>query len=333
MSTQKQRMTALYFDGTQLHLEKVPIPTPAPGEVLLKVSLAGVCATDLEITRGYMDFTGVLGHEFVGRVVKTGKPLLGGEDDVFRKGQRVAGEINLPCHRCPMCRKGFPNHCYKRTVLGIAGKDGVFARYVTLPATNLYPIPPSVPDEKAVFTEPLAAALRILEQVVIEPSTRVLVVGDGRLGILNAMVLSRMSRHVTLVGRHPNKMALIEPYGVKTMPVSKAGKLRRSFAVTVDASGDPKGWEFALTKLQPRGVLVVKTTTHQSRIWNPAPLVIDEIIVVGSRCGPFDDALEWLEDELIDPTPLITERYTLAEGLKAMDHAARPDALKILIKP
>ena len=326
-------MPALRFERGRVRLDSVPIPKPAPGEALLEVVLAGVCATDLEITKGYMDFSGTLGHEFIGRVVSVARRRGAAGADRASPGDRVAGEINLPCRACPVCRSGLGNHCPTRAVLGILEKDGVFAQYATLPLENLHPVPGTIPDEKAVFIEPLAAALEVLEQVDVRKSDRLLVIGDGRLGLLVAMVLARASGRVTLVGRHPEKMARVEGLGVRTVPVRRAGTLRRAFDVVVEASGGPEGWDTALAKLRPRGTLVLKTTVHGGRPWNPAPIVIDEITVVGSRCGPFPKAIEWLEKGWVDPTPLVAARFGLREGLRALEEARTPGVLKVLIQP
>jgi threonine dehydrogenase-like Zn-dependent dehydrogenase len=340
-------MLALLNTPSGPQLLRVPVPRPGPGEALVRVRLAGVCATDLEIVKGYMGFHGILGHEFVGVVESLGSPRRSGEARI-RPGQRVVGEINLPCGTCPTCRRGLENHCPRRTVLGIVGKDGVFAPYVTLPAANLHPVPDAVPDEAAVFTEPLAAALRILEQVEVKPGMRVAVLGDGRLGLLCAMVLARAAARtgestggpraprgasVTLVGRHPEKMRLVAPLGVRTVPARHRGALQRSFDLVVEATGRAEGWDTALALVRPRGIVVLKTTVHDQRPWNPSPLVIDEVTVVGSRCGPFQEALEWLEQGRVDPRALIAARYPLARAPEALREAARPGRLKVLIEP
>ncbi|MBD3337098.1 MAG: alcohol dehydrogenase catalytic domain-containing protein [Candidatus Eisenbacteria bacterium] len=324
-------MPALLYDGKTAGLRPVPVPDPQPGEALLDIVLAGVCATDIEITRGYMGFTGILGHEFVGRVAGLNPGASGAP--AFSPGERVVGEINLACRTCPICRRGLTNHCPHRRVLGIQDKDGVFAPHATLPLENLHRVPEGVDDERAVFTEPLAAALEIPEQVSVEPASQVLVVGDGRLGLLVTMVLARVSRQVTLLGRHEERAGIVEELGVRWVAAADGDGLGRDFDIAVEASGSPEGWNTGLAHLRPRGTLVLKTTTHQSRAWNPAPLVIDEITVVGSRCGPFPRALEWLAEGRVDPRALISRRLPLSAGADALELAGGRGSLKVLLEP
>ena len=315
-------MRALYFDGGDPRVEELPVPDPGPGEARVRVRLAGICATDLHIVRGYMGFRGVLGHEFVGEVVEHPDP------DLF--GARVCGEINLGCGGCDRCRRGLSRHCGARTVLGILGKDGCFAEHLTLPVGNLHRVPDAVPDERAVFAEPLAAAFEILEQVHVEPGDRVAVLGDGKLGSLCARVLVRAGCDVTLVGRHRRKLALAARAGARTATADDL--LDGPFDLVVEATGSPGGFAKARGLLRPRGTLVLKSTYHGAVTVDAAPLVIDEITIVGSRCGPFAPALRALEAGL-DPTDLIDATYPLEEGVAALEHAARPGAAKVLLAP
>ncbi|RME26551.1 MAG: alcohol dehydrogenase [Deltaproteobacteria bacterium] len=287
----------------------------------MRVSLAGVCATDLELVRGYMGFAGVLGHEWVGVVEEADDPAL--------VGRRVVGEINASCGSCPTCRAGRPTHCPHRTVLGILGRDGAFAEYLRLPATNLHPVPDPVSDEAAVFVEPLAAACRILEQVHVRPGDRVVVLGLGRLGQLCARVLALTGAEVLGVSRSRHKLDLLPP-SVRPVPADQAVGLPPA-DVVVDTTGSPAGLADASARVRPGGTLVLKTTVHEAPGLSPTPWVIDEITVVGSRCGPFAPALRLLAAGLVDPTPLITARLPLEQGVEALARAARPDAIKVLI--
>jgi threonine dehydrogenase-like Zn-dependent dehydrogenase len=312
---------ALVFDGGLSYRTDRPVPEPGPGEARIRVRLAGICATDLAITRGYMGFSGVPGHEFVGEVDA-------GPDDWV--GKRVVGEINAACGRCPTCEMGLPRHCPTRTVLGILGRDGAFAESLTLPVANLHPVPDEVPDEVAVFAEPLAAAFRIREQVQPQPEDTVVVMGDGRLGLLIAQTLAATGCRLTLVGRHPAKLALAKGWGIETADTSAT--LPRVDLV-VDATGAPDGLERALGRVRPCGTVVLKTTCAEAPAFNPAPIVIDEVTVVGSRCGPFPPALAALETGTVRVAPLIAATYPLAEGEAAFAHAARPGVLKVLRAP
>jgi threonine dehydrogenase-like Zn-dependent dehydrogenase len=312
---------ALVFDGGLSYRTDRPVPEPPPGEARIRVRLAGICATDLAITRGYMGFSGVPGHEFVGEVDA-------GPDDWV--GKRVVGEINAACGPCPTCEMGLPRHCPTRTVLGILGRDGAFAESLTLPVANLHPVPDEVPDEVAVFAEPLAAAFRIREQVQPQPEDTVVVMGDGRLGLLIAQTLAATGCRLTLVGRHPAKLALAKGWGIETADTSAT--LPRVDLV-VDATGAPDGLERALGRVRPCGTVVLKTTCAEAPAFNPAPIVIDEVTVVGSRCGPFPPALAALETGTVRVAPLIAATYPLAEGEAAFAHADRPGVLKVLLAP
>ncbi len=313
-----EKMKAIYFDGGT-SLREVDDPRPAPGEALIAVNTAGVCRTDIEITQGYMDFRGVLGHEFVGTVLEC-------ESQPELIGKRIVGEINIaPDSGDDLQRRHAPG----RSTLGIAGKDGCFAEKITLPAENLHIVPNEVDNVSAVFVEPLAAALEILEQVHIRPGDSVVVVGDGKLGLLVARVLVLTGCGLTLVGKHPRKLAIARAYGAETLTLEQLKD--RKFDVAVDCAGSPSGLQTALSLLQAMGTLVLKTTTAVPPDFHTAQLVIDEITVVGSRCGPFPPALRLLAEGLVDVAPLVEETYPLDEGVEALEHAARPGSLKVLI--
>jgi alcohol dehydrogenase len=314
---------ALFFDR-ELTLQDVPKPTPPPGEALVKVSMVGICGTDLEITRGYMDFRGIPGHEFVGIVESS--------PDGAGIGTRVVGEVNAGCGRCPQCAAGMERHCLDRTVLGIVGRNGALAEYLTLPVANLVPVPETLTDDKAVFTEPVAAAAEILEQVLVRPADRVLVIGDGRLGLLVSMVLRLTGCDLTLVGKHRSKLDIFARLGGSVEELQSFSITDQRFDMVVEASGNPSGWDLAVRSVKPRGTLVLKSTYHGAVEFNPAPLVIDEVTVVGSRCGRFAPALRLMELGLVDPIPLISAVVSLEQ---AKDVIERPDAtagLKILVK-
>jgi len=314
-------MKALRFSGSPA-VQEIDVPEPGPGEALIHVRRAGICTTDLEIVSGYMGFAGTLGHEFVGDVTDVGAAA-----DREWVGARVAGEINLGCANCERCLAGMSRHCERRTVLGILGKDGCFAEYVTLPVRNLHFVPDGLSDANAAFTEPLAAAYEILEQLRVEPNSRVAVLGDGKLGSLVALVLIHTGADVTLVGRHRNKLDRIAARGVR---VALAGDhLAGGFDTVVEATGSADGFGRARSLLRPRGTMVLKSTYHGKLELDAAPLVIDEITVVGSRCGPFAPALRALQEGRIDPAPLIEDAYPLAEGLAALERAATPGVAKI----
>jgi threonine dehydrogenase-like Zn-dependent dehydrogenase len=303
-------------------IEDVDVPRPGPDEALIRVRRAGICTTDLEIVRGYLGFRGTLGHELVGEVVEVG----GGEGREWI-GARVTGEINLGCARCQRCLSGLSRHCATRTTLGIVGKDGCFAEYVTLPVRNLHRVPEGVPDAIAAFTEPLAAAFEILEQLRVDPSSRVAVLGDGKLGSLVALVLVQTGAEVTLVGRHRHKLDKVGGRGLRVAMADE--RIAGDFDVVVEATGSASGFERARSLLRPRGTMVLKSTYHGVLELDAAPLVIDEITVIGSRCGPFAPALRALHDGRIDPTPLIEDAYPLTDGLAALERAAAPGVAKV----
>ena len=300
---------------------EVPEPVAGPGEALVRMLLAGICATDFEIIKGYMCFEGTLGHEFVGRVVHSPEPSL--------VGKRVVGGINCGCGQCAFCERGLSRHCPTRTVLGIVGRDGAFADLLTLPVENLVPLPDTIKDEEAVFAEPIAAALEIAEQVNIPPSLPVLVMGDGRLGTLTAIVLSEAGADVTVSGRVPGKMALLKDLGFTLLAQDDA----RRFPLVVDATGSSDAVNDAIKKTEPRGTLVLKTTTYKPPQVNFAQVVVDEISIVGSRCGLIEKAVELIGKGRLPLARLVTAVYDLAEAPEAFRVASLPTSLKVFLKP
>jgi threonine dehydrogenase-like Zn-dependent dehydrogenase len=296
-----------------------PEPALRDGETLVRVLRAGICETDLQLVRGYMGFQGVLGHEFVG-VAETG-PMA---------GRRVVGEINCSCLRCDTCRAGRSAHCPNRTVLGIMNHDGAFADYIAVPQHNLHAVPESLPTDVAVFTEPVAAAFQVPAQLPIRRDERIVVLGDGRLGNLCAQVLARASDHVLVVGKHPSKLALLQPLGIPTRLLADR-PADRSADIVVDCTGSPAGLPTALEMVRPRGTIVLKTTVagEQTMAW--APVVIDEVTIVGSRCGPFDRALAALDAEEISVMPLLSGRFDLSKGVEALQHASASSVMKVLL--
>jgi len=313
-------MQALYFDG-HLQLKEVPAPEPGPGEALVHLRLGGVCRTDLEVLRGYHEFRGVPGHEFVGEVV--------GPPGAALFGQRVVGEINLVCGVCDRCRQGMRKHCRERRVLGLKGKDGAFAEYLTLPEENLHPVPPGLPDEMAVFTEPLAAALAVQEAAAAGPGPRVLVIGDGVLGLLISFTLALRGLKTHLAGHYREHLRLAAAYGITAF--QEAELPPDEFDLVVEASGSPGGLELALNRVRPQGTVVLKSTFAGRIPLNPALLVVPEVRLVGSRCGPFPAALRLLEQGGLDPRPLISRVFPLSQGLAALDFARQPGVLKVLL--
>ena len=317
-------MKSLYLKDEKLSYQADrPLPVRKEGEALVRVRLAGICGTDLEMVRGYYPFDGVPGHEFVGEVVEA--------DDKSWLGQRVAGEINLSCGRCEACRSGRPTHCERRTVLGILNKDGVFAEYVTLPIENLHRVPDSVPDEKAVFTELLAAALEIPQEVHIHPTDRVLLIGAGRFGQLIAQVLQLSGADLHVVARHEKQQALLRKRGIRIIDGDAVEANR--WDVVVDATGSISGFGLARQAVRPRGTLVMKSTYKGDMQVNFSSLVVDEIHIVGSRCGPFAPALRLMEAGIVDPLGMIDAEYPLEEGLAAFEKAAERGVLKVLLRP
>jgi len=317
-------MRALVYNG-KLALEKAyPQPAVEPGEGLIRVTLAGICSTDLEIMRGYMGFRGVLGHEFVG-VVEEAK-------DRSWVGRRVVGEINCSCGVCPTCRRGDESHCPHRTTLGIDRRDGTLADCCLLPMRNLHCVPDSVSDRQAVFVEPLAAALEIVERVHIRPTDRVIVVGDGRLGLLVAQTLRLTGCMLQVVGRHDEKLDILANQKVQTLLEADVPTGVKA-DVVVDCTGHPDGLTLSRRLVRPRGQLVLKSTFHGDNQVNLTSLVVDEIALLGSRCGPFEPALRLLEQGLVQVEPLIDTVYSLDDGLAAFERAQTRGALKVLVKP
>lgn len=318
-------MQALWLENNLIDLREVPTPAN-PGEALIRVLWAGICGTDLELVRGYYPFSGIPGHEFVGQVVSA---PAGSEDDW--QGQRVVGEINANCGSCEQCLGGRATHCEKRTVLGIMQRNGVFAEYVSLPLANLHRVPDSIPDEMAVFAEPLAAALEIQQQVQIHPGDRVLLVGAGRLGQLIAQTLALTGAKLRVLARHDLQKKLLTDRGIKLIDESEIQPWR--WDVVVEATGSPAGFELARKAVRPRGTFVLKSTYKGEMSLNLSALVVDEINLIGSRCGPFEPALRLMEQKLVDPTPLIAAEFGLDQAVKAFDEAAKTGMLKILIRP
>ena len=316
-------MRALCWNGRDLVFESTyRAPVADDQTALVKVHLAGICSTDLQILKGYMGFRGVPGHEFVGSVLEGPQALI---------SRRVVGEINFGCGRCDSCALGLSRHCPNRTVMGILNADGAFAECLAVPPTNLHLVPDNVADEEAVFSEPLAAAFEILEQVEVNPSDDVLVLGDGKLGALCAQVMRLASIHVTVLGKHKEKLSLAKRAGVPTILLSDWRS--RQFDIVIEATGSASGFELALNAVRPRGTLVLKSTIAENHHVSLAPLVINEINVIGSRCGLFPPALEALRQSRVSVTPLIEKVYPLHDGIAAVSHAARPGARKILLKP
>ena len=320
-------MKAIVFDK-ELKLDKnYAKPVPQKGEALIRVKLAGICNTDYEITKGYMGYVGVLGHEFVGIVED-----VNGEDKSWI-GKRVVAEISYGCNDpdCEWCAKKNYRHCPGRHTIGIWQKDGCFAEYITIPTNILFEVPQNVPDEQAVFVEPLAAACEISEQLHIEPMKKVLVLGDGKLGLTTALTLHAQNLDVLLVGKHQNKLDIAKAQGVKTELLSNF-KIEKKYDVVVEATGTASGFETSMSLTKPRGVLVLKSTVATGKELNLAPIVIDEITVLGSRCGQFPPALRLLENNRIDFKPFITKIYSVDDAIEAFEANKSKESIKILIK-
>lgn len=317
-------MKALRVEKRGLALRNVETPERGQ-EALVRVLLSGICNTDLEIARGYAGFKGTIGHEFVGVVEASAAGHLIGE--------RVVGEINAGCGECQLCQAGDPRHCSRRTVLGIVGRDGAHAEFLRLPLQNLLRVPDRIIDEHAVFTEPLAAACGIMDRTSITKEQQVAVIGDGKLGLLCAQVIALTGAPVSLVGKHPEKLRIAERRGIETSTVKKAAKRKKEFDVVVEASGSASGFQMAIDLLRPRGVLVLKSTFHGTTEMNTASIVVDEISIVGSRCGRFAPALDLLSKGAIDIDSLISEEYPLGDGIYAMERATKKGVLKVLLRP
>jgi threonine dehydrogenase-like Zn-dependent dehydrogenase len=317
-------MRALWLEDQALRLrDDLPMPVPPSGEALVRVLLAGVCNTDLEMVKGYYPFTGVPGHEFVGRVEQSPeRPAL--------VGRRVVGEINASCGACVACGAGRPTHCEMRTVLGIAKRHGTFAEYLTLPAANLHTVPDSLPDEVAVFAEPTAAALEVQQQVRIGRGDRVVVIGPGKLGNLVAQSLVSAGCDLVAVGRSRRSLDILAARGIQT--AFPADIPDRSADVVVECTGNPQGLVLARKAVRPRGTIVLKSTYRGETTLSLSSIVVDEVTLVGSRCGPFDLALAALGGGAVDVRPLVETRYPLEQGLAAFEHAGRPGVLKVLVE-
>jgi threonine dehydrogenase-like Zn-dependent dehydrogenase len=299
----------------------LPIPQIKGQEALIRVIQAGICSTDLQLIKGYMGFQGVLGHEFVGVVDEAPDPFL--------VGKRVVGEINAACRTCETCVDGRPTHCPHRTTLGIQGRDGAFADYLTLPVANLFVVPDVITDNQAVFIEPLAAACEIPQLVSIRPTDRVVVIGDGKLGLLCAQTLSLSGCAVTLLGRHSSAYTWLNNRGITV--TSNSVDIPRGVDIIVEATGNPEGLSTALELIRPRGTIVLKSTYHGNIALNMADLVIQEISLIGSRCGPFAPAIRLLESGHIQVEPLIQAHYSLTKGMMAMEKAAQRGVLKVML--
>ena len=316
-------MRAIVFDKKLQINREYPDPMPSKGEALVRVVQAGICSTDLEIVRGYMGFTGILGHEFVGVVEKAD-----GHPDLV--GHRVAGEINAACGLCSTCLAGRSTHCPSRTVLGIVKRDGAFADYFRLPIGNLHSLPSSLPDDAAVFIEPLAAACEITQQISIKPTDRVVVIGDGKLGLLCSQVLALTGCSLTLLGRHPEKAGWLKKRGIPFK--THLADIPQGVDIVVEATGHPDGFSLAQRLVRPRGTIVLKSTYHGNLNLNMSQLVIDEISLIGSRCGPFEPAIRLLEQGLVHVDPLIHAKYSIDKGLEAFEQAGSKGVLKVLIQ-
>jgi threonine dehydrogenase-like Zn-dependent dehydrogenase len=317
-------LLALWLEDRRLRLrDDRPRPEPPPGEARVRVLRAGVCNTDLELVRGYYPFAGIPGHEFVGRV----EAAPGAEVWV---GKRVVGEINAVCGECPTCRAGRKTHCERRTVLGISKRDGAFAEYLSLPVANLHEVPDGVPDEVAVFTEPLAAALEVGEQVRLGPGDRLVVIGSGKLGNLVAQAMSLTGCGVLVIGRNPATLGILAARGLRTG--TAADLPERGADVVVECTGNPDGLALALRAVRPRGTVVLKSTYHGRATLDLGPVVVDEVTLMGSRCGPFPPALALLARGQVDVRPLFEASYPLSDATAAFDHATRPGARKVLVE-
>ncbi|HMQ02377.1 MAG TPA: alcohol dehydrogenase catalytic domain-containing protein [Pyrinomonadaceae bacterium] len=317
-------MKALRVTEGSLTLSEIE-PPKLSGEALVRVSCSGICNTDVEIVRGYAGFSGTLGHEFVGVV----------EDSPGRTelvGKRVVGEINAGCGECLLCKSGDPRHCPRRTVLGIVGRDGAHAEYLTLPTENLLEIPDSITDHEAVFAEPLSAAIGITELIGIDKETDLAVVGDGKLGLLCAMALRLATPKILLIGRHSRKLRLAEQMDIETALDDVMVHHDRKFDVVVEASGSESGFGTALQLVRPRGKIVLKSTFHGQASWPASNIVVDEIMIVGSRCGRMAPAVDLLIDKKIDVTKLVDDEFPLTDGLAAFDRATEKGVLKVLIR-
>jgi threonine dehydrogenase-like Zn-dependent dehydrogenase len=318
----KRKMRGLWLENLRAEYRvDIPVPQPNPSEALIRVTQAGICHTDIELMRGYYPYTGVIGHEFVGVVEQA--------EDPAWIGQRVCGEINAVCGECEQCRSGRQMHCERRTVLGIVARNGALAEYLALPVANLHVVPANVSDDAAVFAEPLAAAAGILGLAPIAPTDRVLVIGPGKLGNLVAQVLALTGANLLVAGRRPQPLQLLEQRGIRTTPVDAVAE--RSFDVVVECSGNPDGFALARRAIRARGTIVLKSTYTGDTTVNMSSIVVDEVRLVGSRCGPMDAALRLLAQDAVDVKPLIECRYPLDRALEALATADQPGRMKVLV--
>lgn len=315
-------MKAIYFSERLYLKNDSPEPLPRDDEALIRVKYAGICNTDIEIVKGYMNFSGILGHEFTG-IVEWAK-------DKGAIGKRVVGEINIGCGTCDYCLNGMKNHCPQRRVLGILNKDGVFAEYVTMPMENLHMLPDSISDIDAVFIEPLASAFEIINQVNIRPSDKVCILGDGKLGLLVGQVIAMTTRELIVVGKHPERLSILNEKGINTCLYQDFKE--KGFDIVIDCTGSPSGIKSALDIVKPMGKIVMKTTISGDRSIDLNRVVIDEITIIGSRCGPFPDAIKALEDRMVNVTPLVSNIFSLDDGLSAFQYAQRKDFLKVILR-
>jgi threonine dehydrogenase-like Zn-dependent dehydrogenase len=324
MTNIPRHMQALWLQNQRLELRnQVLVPSPGPGEALIRVHKAGICTTDLELCKGYSPFTGIPGHEFVGTIVAApAAPEC--------VGRRVVGDINISCGACAACRSGRPKHCLQRRVLGIRNHNGAMAQYLVLPLANTVAVPTGMDDDRAVFAEPLAAALQVQTQAAIAPQDRVLVIGAGMLGQLIARTMARIDCQLVVMARHPRQQQLLASAGIQWMAETtvEAG----AFDVVIEATGNPQGFLLAQKAVRPAGTIVLKSTYHGSARVDLSSLVVNEITLLGSRCGSMTHAVKALSEQNIDPTPLIEARYSLGQALKAFEHAEKAGALKILIE-
>ncbi|MCF8357167.1 MAG: alcohol dehydrogenase catalytic domain-containing protein [Prolixibacteraceae bacterium] len=317
-------MKALLFDKKLRFSENEPIPTPPPGEALIKIKMAGICNTDIEITKGYMGFKGIPGHEFVGVVEKIN------DADQSLLGKRVVGEINCACRQpdCEYCQRDLGRHCPNRTTLGIFNRNGCLSEYITLPLVNLLEVPDNIPDEIATLTEPLAAGFEILEQLTILPSHEVLIVGDGKLGLLINHALSTTGAKITHVGKHADKLELVKTNGCKTILLDEMPE--KKYDIVVEATGSASGFDFSVSHTKPRGTLVLKSTIAADQKINMNPVVVDEITIVGSRCGLFKPALEYIKTG-VDLSPIVQKVFPTEKALDAFELAKTRGSLKVMV--
>lgn len=316
-------MKAVTLKDGNIRVGKVPVPIPAKGEALIEIIKAGICNTDLELIEGYMEFEGILGHEFVGKVVETSEKQWA--------GKRVVGEINIACGSCEICLRGDHKHCPSREVLGIHKKNGVFAEYATLPTENLHPLPPTVSDIEAVFIEPLAAAIAVLDQIRIDQQDEVLVMGDGKLGLLVAQVMQSRTPNIFCAGHHSRKLALLKRRGIRTS--RNIQEWDRKFDCVIEATGSPKGIEEALCFVKPKGKIVAKSTFHGTAKIDFSALVVNEIQIIGSRCGSFSDALDFLGKESLVLEEMVDADFPLENARRAFERAKNPGVIKVLLTP